>query len=168
MEKIINEELRQFKLFKIQETESKLRRFQNTYSEIKEHLMVKISKNVTSNLFRVIFILLGVIALIITLICFFPEYLIEIFKSNGEYITMQQEREMIEECEIDKYIFLLFTFLLFFSSYLLKLNIKKRSSIYSLSKLLEEVMDYMENSAFEDKRKYEYFVDSIAEKEKKK
>ncbi len=52
--------------------------------------------------------------------------------------------------------------------YLLKVNNKKRNSIYSLSELLEEVMDYMEKSSSEEKRKYEYFVDSLAEKQNMK
>lgn len=51
MEEKINEELRQYKLFKIQETESKLRRFKTVYENIKEHFVIKFSKNVSSKCF---------------------------------------------------------------------------------------------------------------------
>ena len=68
--------------------------------------------------------------------------------------------------EVSKYLAFGLSILFGFIGYLLKLNNRKRSNIYSLSKLLEEVMDYMETSSTDEKRKYEYFVDSLAEKEK--
>lgn len=166
MEKRINEELRQYKLFKIQETESKLRKFQQTHSEIKESNTVKVSKNVTSNLLRVILALLAIVILILSVICFFPENLIEFLESDGTYFSFQEKKEIIYELNIYKYFFISISALLLFTGYILRLNNRKRNNVYSLSILLEEVMEYMENSSNDDKRKYEYFVDSLAEQEK--
>lgn len=166
MEEKINEELRQYKLFKIQETESKLRRFKETYKKIKEHFVVKISKNATSNAFRIITTILCFLLIVIGLACFFPDQIIRLAESEGEIFTNSDKTDLIEFFNFSKYIFLGLSILLGFISYLLKLNNRKRNSIYSLSKLLEEVMDYMENSSYDDKRKYEYFVDNLAEKER--
>jgi len=166
MEKRINEELRQYKLFKIQETESKLRRFQQTHSEIKESYTIKVSKNVTSNILRIVLALLAVIILILSIICFFSGNLIDFLESKGEFISIQEKENAIYELNIYKYFFISLTIILVFTGYLLRLNNRKRNSVYSLSILLEEVMEYMENSSNDDKRKYEYFVDSLAEQEK--
>lgn len=166
MEKRIKEELRQYKLFKIQETESKLRKFQQTHSKIKESNTVKVSKNVTSNLFRVILVLLAIVFLFLSVVCFFPEDLIRLIESDGIYFSLQEKEEIIFQLTVYKYLFICISGFLLFTGYLLKLNNQKRNSIYSLSILLKEVMTYMENSSTENKRKYEYFVDSLAEEEK--
>ncbi len=166
MEKRINEELRQYKLFRIQEVESKLRRFKITYVEIKEHVAVRLSKNITSNIVRVILSLLAILFLSIGIMCFFPEKLIVLLKPGGLYLSVTEQKETILMSDFCKYLFISISFLLFFTSYLLRANIQKRNNVYSLSVLLKEVMDYMESSANGDKRKYEYFVDSLAEQEK--
>ena len=167
MEEKINEELRQFKLFKIQETESKLRRFKEVYKEIKEHIVIKFSKNATSNIFRIITTIICLLLIIIGFICFFPDQIIEQMEAEGNYFSNSDKNNMIDELNFFKYFALSLSLLFGLISYLLKLNNRKRNSIYSLSKLLEEVMGYMESSSYDEKRKYEYFVDSLAEKEKK-
>lgn len=162
----IDEELRQYKLFKIQETESKLRRFKKVYQEIKEHLLIKFTKNASSNLIGYAVYIISFLLLIVGIIFFFPNDVLNFMESTGEPLSSIEKKEFTELFDFLKYFFIATALLFGFIGYLLKLNNKKRSNIYNLSKLLEEVMDYMENSAKEDKKKYEYFVDSIAEKER--
>ncbi|WP_272149757.1 hypothetical protein [Tenacibaculum aiptasiae] len=161
----IDEELRQYKLFKIQETESKLRRFKKVYLEIKEHLLIKLTKNASSNLIGYAVYIISFLLLIVGIIFFFPNDVLNFLESTGEPLSSIEKKEFTEFFNFLKYFFITASLLFGFISYLLKLNNEKRSNIYNLYKLLEEVMDYMENSAKEDKKKYEYFVDSIAEKE---
>lgn len=51
---------------------------------------------------------------------------------------------------------------------LLKKNAKKRNTIHKLSELVSEVIEYIETDTKEEKIKYEYFVDSMAETEYRK
>lgn len=118
------------------------------------------------NAFRIILIIISILFLIIGLICFFPEQVIRFLESEGEVFSISEKEDFILVFKALKYVFLGLYLLFGFISYLLKLNNKKRNTIHSLSRLLEEVMDYMENSSKEEKRKYEYFVDSLAEKER--
>ena len=125
MEEKINEELRQYKLFKIQETESKLRRFKVSYKEIKEHIVIKISKNATSNIFRIITTIFCILLVVIGLICFFPNQVIKLVESEGGKLTNSYKTDLINFLNLSKYIFLGLSFLLGFISYLLKINNRK-------------------------------------------
>lgn len=165
MEQKINEELRQYKLFKIQETESKLRKFTSVYEEIKQHFVVKFSKNASSNLVRIALGVLVLLFFVLGIACFFPDAIIDFVQTNNLPYTQSEIIQMRQELNIFKYIFLGLAVFFWFIGVLLRKNNKKRNTIHSLSKLLEEVMDYMETSSAEEKRKYEYFVDSLAEKE---
>ncbi len=162
----VDEALRQYKLFKIQETESKLRRFKKVYYEIKEHSLIKFTKNASSNLISYFIFIISLSLLILGIMFFFPNDVLNFMESTGESLSLTEKKEFTEFFNFLKYFFICTSLLFGFMGYLLKLNNKKRNNIYNLSKLLEEVMGYMENSAREDKKKYEYFVDSIAEKEK--
>lgn len=162
----IDEELRQYKLYKIQETESKLRRFKKVYKKIKEHVFIKLSKNISSNIIKFSVYIIGISFLLIGLVSFFPYEILTFLESNGNLFSSEEKEAFTNLINISKYFFLSLSILFSFVGYLLKLNNQKRSYIYDLSILLEEVMDYMENSVTEDKKKYEYFVDSIAEKDK--
>lgn len=166
MEEKINEELRQYKLFKIQETESKLRKFKTVYEDIKEHFVIKFSKNASSNIFRIVLIIISTLFLILGLISFFPNQIIQFLESEGEVFSTTEKEDFILNFDVFKYTFLGLSIFFGFISYLLKLNNQKRNTIHSLSKLLEEVMDFMENSSNDEKRKYEHFVDSLAERER--
>uniref|UniRef100_UPI003A924A73 hypothetical protein n=1 Tax=Bizionia sp. TaxID=1954480 RepID=UPI003A924A73 len=168
MDNKIDEELRHYKLFKIQEAESKIKRFNNKYEEIKEHIAIKISKNVTSNIFRAVISILSILFLILGIISFFPEKLIEFMEADGANFTFTAKANLIDLARLLMYFFIAFFIILTFTSYLLRLNNRKRDNLYSLSKLLEEVIAYMENSRDDDKRKYEQFVDLMAERNRKK
>lgn len=168
MDSKINEELRQYKLFKIEETESKLKRFRKIYTEIKQHFIVTFSKNASSNIFRLVLGIISFVLIILGVLCFFPEQFINLIESEGEQLTHFEKNEITDNFYILNYFFIGFGILLWFVSLLLKKNNKKRNTIHSLSKLLEEIMAYMESASEEEKRKYEYFVDSIAEKKQLK
>lgn len=164
-EQQINEELRQFKLFKIQETESKIRKFSQAYTEIKQLYLIKFSKNAGSSILRLAINLAGIALFFISLVCFFPEQLIPFFENEGETLNTLEKQEITQVLMTLKYITLGTAIICFFISYLLKKNNQKRTTIYSLSKLLEEVMTYMETSSAEEKRRYEYFMDNLAAQE---
>lgn len=153
----IDEELRQYKLFKIQETVSKLKRFEKKYIEIKERLVIKVSKNISSNIIRFLLIIISILFFITGIILLFPEKIIE----SKEINFTLDGKVIILYCAIS---LIVFSILFIIISYLLRLNNKKRNSIYSLAELLEEVMVYMRKSRDEDKVKYEQFVDLMAEK----
>ncbi len=166
MYKDINEELKQYKLFKIKETETKLGRFKEVYIEIKEHIVIKFSKNATSNMVRIVLGTLSLLFFVLGLCCFFPNEIIDSIESNNVVFSELNKKGITIFLSLSKFILLGLSILLAVLGYSLRLNNRKRNSIYSLSKLLEEVMGYMEVSANDEKRKYEYFIDSLAEKEK--
>ena len=56
----------------------------------------------------------------------------------------------------------------FYIGYLLKKNIRSRNNIFKLNKLIKEVIEYMETSSFDEKRKYEFYVDNLQEIENQK
>lgn len=98
----------------------------------------------------------------------FPEQIIKIMVENGEYFSEQEKNNTVLMLPYLGYILISISVILGIISSLLKKNIRKRNTIYNLSKLLKEVIDYMGENVKEDKKKYEYFVDSVAEIESKK
>ncbi len=164
----IEEEIRQYKLYKIQTTESKIREYEDIYSLIKENIVVKFTKNAFSNIFRLLLtiISIGLIALSFTLI--FSEFAISIIQKNGKVLTQTDREFMIEFFPYLGYFMLGLGLLFGIVSALLRKNNRKRSVIYELTKLTDEVIYYMHENVKEEKKKYEYFVDSIAEIEASK
>jgi len=61
------------------------------------------------------------------------------------------------------YILISLSLLFYFISLLLKKNIYKKNIIYNLSKLIKEAINYMSENVEKEIKKYEYFVDSIAD-----
>ncbi|MFD0992418.1 hypothetical protein [Tenacibaculum geojense] len=160
----IDEELRQYKLFKIQETENKLKKYNKVYNEIKQNNILKLSKNASSNIIVLLSYGVALFTLILAICFLFPDAIMEALE-----IEFYNEYERKEAYMVFKIlaITLFFTCLIFsIVGILLRKNNKKRNHIFNLSVLLEDVMAFMEKSSYEDKRKYEYFVDSIAEREK--
>ena len=166
--KNIEEEIRQFKLHKIQIVESKIREYENTFIAIKENVVIKFSKNISSNILRVIFTLITITLLLFGIGLLFPEQLIKLLEENGDMFNDSEKRELIIGLPFLGYFIISISILFGFVSSLLKKNINKRNTIYKLSKLLNEVINYMDENLKEDKKKYEYYVDSIAEIEDKK
>lgn len=166
--KKIEEEIRQFKLYKIQIVEAKLREYEVTYNLIKENIVIKFTKNASSNVLIIIFLLVAIALLLVGFLFLFPEQIIKIVEENGKYFSAQDRRDFILTIPYFGGVLISISILVGFLALLLKKNIQKRNTIYDLSKLITEVIGYMNHNVKEDKKKYEYFVDSIAEIESKK
>lgn len=164
----IDEEIRQYKLFTIQETTNKLKKFNQAYNEIKQHGMVKYTKNVGSNIVRILVGVVTFVLLILTFLSFNPNMVIAIIESSGENLVPAQKISIQQELDVEKYVYLTLTIMSYLLGLVIKKNNQKRSSIYKLSKLLEEVTSYMDDTLQEDKKRYENFVEAIAEREKYK
>lgn len=161
--KNIEEEIRQFKLYKIQVVEAQMRKYRELYEEIKEGIVIKFTKNASSNLLR---LLLGILSLgfgILGVLLFFPEIISRLFileSQGGSFFNIT----FFETAGHYIGFFMLFVSLIILAlALLLKKNIRKRNKIYELSNLVTEVIDYMDKNVKDDKMKYEYFVDSAAE-----
>ncbi|GGZ60850.1 hypothetical protein [Mesonia mobilis] len=159
----IEEEVEQFKIAKIAETELKLEQFQNAYQEINENIAIKISKNATFNLFRVVFILLSLFLFALGVYCFFPGEFILLMEENGESFNSEEKNIIVLVFKALRYVFFSTAVVLYFVSYLLKLNNRKRNTIYSLSHLLEEMISFLDKSSKDEKIKYEQYLDYLAE-----
>ena len=166
--KKIEEEIRQYKLYKIQIVEVKIREYKNTFNKIKENIIIKFTKNVSSNILRIIFLLVTISLLVIGLFFIFPEQIIKMMEENGGFSSEQEKKEFILTTPYIGYILITISMFFSFISILLKKNIRKRNTIYNLSKLINEVIDYMDDNVKEDKKKYEYFVDSAADIENRR
>ncbi len=153
----IKEEIGQDKLSRIHLTEAKIREYKSIFSEIKEDFVIVFTKNISSNIFVIIFSLAAGISLLLWgLLYFFPE---EIVKWSD--CAVDEEKDLFQILKFLSYFFISIAILFRFISSLLKKNIRKRNAIYDLSELLKEVIGYMEESVKEDKMKYEYFIDNL-------
>lgn len=166
--KKVEEEIRQYKLYKIQIVEAKIREYENSFNAIKENVVIKFTKNASSNLLRIIFLLVTISLFLIGVIFFFPEQIINLLEENGEYFSKQDKIDFTLIVPCLGYVLISISILFGFISSLLKKNIKKRNTINDLAKLINDVIDYMGDNVKEDKKKYEYFVDSVAEIENRK
>ncbi len=161
--KKIEEEIRQFKLYKIQTVEAKIREYDNIFNTIKENNVIKFTKNASSNILRIIFFFVTLAMFLAGIFFMFPEHIIKIMEGSGEYFSEREKRDFILTTPYLGYVLISVSILFGFITSLLKKNIRKRNTIYNLSKLLNEVIDYMSENVKEDKKKYEYFVDSNAD-----
>lgn len=164
----IEEEIRQFKLYKIQHVEAKIREYNDTYNVIKENIVIRFTKNASSSILRLVLVLITLSLVLLGMMFLFPEVIIEILRGNGETFSDQDRMDLMVIGPYIGWFFMLIAFLFGIVAWLLKKNIKKRNTIYKLANLVEEVIEYMDENVKEDKKKYEYFVDSIAEIENKK
>ncbi len=106
MEHKIDEELRQYKLFKIQETEAKLRRYKAVYLEIKQNIVLKFSKNASSNMARLVVGLLTVCCILLGFLCLFPHQIIEAWESNVDLLSELDKNIVNATLKWSKFLFL--------------------------------------------------------------
>jgi len=164
----INEEIRQFRLERIQETEVKLFRFIEAYNEIKEYLVIKFTKNASLNLIRVILAIIFFLLIVGSTLFFFPSKLIDTIQNSGKVLSGNDINAFKFISPYVAYFFLVLAVIFFYIGFLLKKNIKSRNNIYNLNKLLEEVIEYMEVATTEERRKYEYHIDYLEELKNRK
>jgi hypothetical protein len=167
MSKTINEEIRLNKLERIHFAERKIEEYKELYTKITENLALKLVKNSTSFLLRVVLSLAILLFVVISIMYFFPNWLIEIMESEGDSFTYLERQEFILEAKYIRYIFLGIAFSIWMVSKLIKANNKKRNKIFQLSDLLLDMTEYMESSLADEKKKYEFFVDNVVEMDRK-
>lgn len=164
----INENIRQHRLYRIQTTEQKIRKFKGVYDEIKEHLVIKFTKNASLNVIRLVLGLITLLLIGVSILHFYPEKLISFMEANGEILTQNEKNEIYLDANFLGYMFFALALISFYIGYLLKKNIRSRNSIFKLNKLIKEVIEYMETSSYDEKRKYEFYVDNLQEIENQK
>ena len=91
--KKIEEEIRQYKLYKIQTTEHKIREYEDIYSLIKENIFVKFTKNSFSNIFRLLFTIISIGLILLSFTLIFPEIAISFIERNGEVLTQTDRND---------------------------------------------------------------------------
>jgi len=163
--KNLEEQIRQYKLNKIHVVESKISEYERVFNTIKENALFRYTKNATSVILIIIFLLLTGVSMIFGLALFFPEQIIELTGSGQEW-TPQERDEFISESNYFAFFFIILSLLFGSITLLLKKNMRKKNTIFRLSRLLQDVIEYMDENVKEDKKKYEYFVDSMSEIEK--
>jgi len=161
--KRIEEEIRQYKLYKIQIDENRIREYSEVFDVINESVVMKFSKNASSNILRVVLFIITVVLLLFGIGLLFPEQILNVLEKSGEVLSESDKSEFINELRFFGYTLILLSTFFGVMSILLKKNIRKRNTIFELSKLLKEVIEYMNENVSEDKRKYEYFVDGLAD-----
>lgn len=147
MDSKINEEIKNSKLDIIIETEKKLAEYEKAYSKIRENVVLKYAKNISLFIVDVFLSILAILYLVSIV------YVLINSEILNEPMTIW---EAIFGC-----LFLAAILLLFGKT--IRSNVKKRNTIYSLSKLLEDIIGYTRKNVDEDKRKYEYLIDQTAE-----
>ncbi|WP_417610745.1 hypothetical protein [Owenweeksia hongkongensis] len=160
MEQQLNETLRQQKLLKIQITEDKLRKFTTTYHSIKEHLIIKLTKDVSSFFIRLVLRIAIFAFIILTLASFLPEFTIELIGSN-----VVNSNDLYDLLYLGRIVFPFLALISIIITSLIKANRRRRTSLYAVSQLLTEIMDYLSESSEEEKRRYAHFVDNLADME---
>jgi len=166
--KEINENIRQHRLYRIQTTDQKIRKFKSIHDEIKEHLVIKFTKNASLNVIRLVLGLITLIFIGVSILYFFPDKLITFMEANGEILTQDEKNEIYLDADFLGCMFLILSFISIYIGYLLKKNIRSRNSIFKLNKLIKEVIEYMESTSYDEKRKYEFYVDNLQEIENQK
>ncbi|WP_438962205.1 hypothetical protein [Nonlabens sp.] len=153
------EEIRQEKINAIEVAKEKNKQFEEAYHQIYQHKIVKISKNVSFGMVRVLLIVIAVILFVAALFCFFPGAFITAMEESGEYLTQTDKEEISLLLLVIGLIIITLSLFHLFLAYVIKSNNKKRTIIFKLSGLLEEILEYQENDIKEQKKRYEVYVD---------
>lgn len=165
MEERINEEIRQYKLYKIQITESKVQEYKKVYDLIRENIIIKIAKNSTSFIIRVGITILVILLFVGAVGSFFPKQFLYFLGNNSEIQIYHENFSLDSSLPYIGALFLGLSILMMELSKLIKVNNAKRNTVYEMSKLLDDIILYMENTSVEEKQKYEAFMDTMSEHE---
>lgn len=166
--KNIEEEIRQFKLFKIQKDKAKIKEYEDTYDKIRENTVLRYTKNISSNILIILMVLLTITLFSIGVSFQFPEEMTKFMEENGERFSSQEKEENNIFFPFLGYFFIALSLVFGLIASLLKKNIRKRNTIYRLSHLVSDVIEHMSENVKEEKKRYEYYVDSSAEFESKR
>lgn len=152
----IKEEIRQLKLYKIQVTEGKIRKYRKVYEDIRQNDTLPYSKNASSNLIRIMIGILSLGFFLLMLMSYFPYEIIQRLELDFSQFEKINQDDFVQALSVLKYIFLFMALLFYALGRLIKKNAIKRNSIYQLSKLVDEVIDDMDLLVSSEKRRYEY------------
>lgn len=166
--KQIEEEIRQYKLYKIQTTEQKIKEYEAEYNRIKQHLVIWYTKTISSSVLIWLFNLIGIVLFLIGVSFLFPEQLLTFTEVNEEQISETERNELMLTFPYMGYFIISLSVIFWMISFFIRRNSDKRKTIYKLEMLLTEIIGDMQRNNTEEKKKYEYFVDSVAEIEMKK
>lgn len=158
----IEEEIRQYKLYKIQIIENKIKEYDHVFNTIKENILSRYTKNLTSILLILFFWIMSGLLLLTGVSFLFPEQIAKLIMDSGS-VYPADVKELIVVLPFFGYSSLLLSFLFGGMAWLLRKNMLKKNTIFKLSKLVKDVIGYMDVNLEEDKKKYEYFVDSMAD-----
>lgn len=160
--KKIEEDIRQHKLYNIQVVEQQIREYQKAFDSIKEKDVVKLTKNATSVVMRVLLTILTVVFVLAGLFFLFPDLIIHFLEESGEFLTVQEKNNIVQTTSIIGMLLIVSGSSMGFLSIMLKKYKRKRNTLYDLSKLMKSVIGYMNENVKEEKKQYESFVDGIA------
>ncbi len=166
--KQIEEEIRQYKLYKIQTTEQKIKEYEAEYNRIKQHLIIWYTKNVSSSVLIWLFNLIGIVLFLIGVSFLFPEQWLTFLQDKGKIISEAEQNELMLTFPYMGYFVISLSAIFWVIVFFIRRNSDKRKTIYKLEMLLTEIIGDMQHNNTEEKKKYEYFVDSVAEIEMKK
>lgn len=166
--KQIEEEIRQYKLYKIQTTDRKIKEYEDEYNRIKQHLIIWYTKNISSRVLILLFNLVAIVLLLVGISFLFPKQWLTFMQDNGEIISEAEQNELMLTFPYTGYFVISLSAIFWVIVFFIRRNSDKRKTIYKMEKLLTEIIGDMRINNTEEKKKYEYFVDSVAEMEIKK
>lgn len=166
--KKIEEDIRQHKLYTIQVVEQQIREYQKAFDSIKEKDVVKLTKNATSVVLRVLLTVLTVVFVLAGLLFLFPELVTHFMEEPGEVLTIQEKNGIVQTTAIIGIVLIVSGSSMGFLSIMLKKYIRKRKRLHDLSKLMKSVIGYMNENVKEEKKQYESFVNGIAQMNRSK
>jgi len=159
--KLIEEDIRHYKLYKIQVIDHKIQEFLNVYEDIRETFISKFIKNTISYIFYFVFKIISILFFLVGIIFFFPNKLIEFLQQNGETFSKQEIIDFTESAIIFVFLFIGLSILTHLLAKFINLNVKKKNIIYKLSNLVEDTILYMNEKSKEDRIRYEEYVENI-------
>lgn len=158
----IKEEIRNYKLYKIQITDQKIREFENTFKKIEEKSIFRSIKDFSLNSFRIILLLLSILTVSFSLIFFFPELIVTIIeKSTKSSLTQDSKTILLLNHNVFSYIFFSTSMVLFILTYTVNKNIKNRNYTFKLHQLTSDIINHLKDISKDEKTKYEAYVENI-------
>lgn len=157
----ITEEIRNYKLYKIQITDQKIREFENTFKKIEEKSIFKSIKDFSLNSFKIILLLLSILTVSFSIIFFFPELIISIIeKSTKSSLSQDNKTILLLNHNIFSYIFFSTSIILFILTYTVNKNIKNRNYTFKLHQLTNDIINHLKDISKDEKTKYEAYVEN--------
>ena len=161
MNNSIEQEIRQYKMDRIVKAEKQLENYRKVYHEIKENIVVTLTKYSGSVIMNVVLFILLIVLFLLAILFLFPSEIITLLEAEGESFTKEEKAYFISNLRYLRYLLFGIGFLLILLRVVIKSNNNKRLVISNLSDLMTEVIENMDENLKEDKKKYEYFIEGL-------